>query len=277
MTDANLWNQLRIWPIVNILAAFYKFFEWLHIPGPLGFAIILLTIVIRVILYPLMNAQMKSAKKMADLKPHMDALHAQHKDDKKKLQQAQMDLYKEHGINPAAGCLPLLVQMPVLIALYNVFYQVLGNGNIAKVVEEINQVVYAPWLRLTNFDLTFFGANLAVKPSEWQTQGIWLLSIPLITGLLQWWQMKLMIPSQSSGPASPSSRLGQNSTSMSKKDEKKEEKKEDMGAEMQKQMAMITPVMFGFFALQFPLGLSLYWNIFGLFGIMQQVRVNAHK
>ena len=64
---------------------------------------------------------------------------------------------------------------------------------------------------------------------------------------------------------------------MSKKDEKKEEKKEDMGAEMQKQMAMITPVMFGFFALQFPLGLSLYWNIFGLFGIMQQVRVNAHK
>ena len=277
MTNANLWNQLLIWPIVNILAAFYKFFEWLHIPGPLGFAIILLTIVIRVILYPLMNAQMKSAKKMADLKPHMDALHAQHKDDKKKLQQAQMDLYKEHGINPAAGCLPLLVQMPVLIALYNVFYQVLGNGNIAKVVEEINQVVYAPWLRLTNFDLTFFGANLAVKPSEWQTQGIWLLSIPLITGLLQWWQMKLMIPSQSSGPASPSSRLGQNSTSMSKKDEKKEEKKEDMGAEMQKQMAMITPVMFGFFALQFPLGLSLYWNIFGLFGIMQQVRVNAHK
>ncbi|MEK7587240.1 MAG: YidC/Oxa1 family membrane protein insertase [Patescibacteria group bacterium] len=273
MTDANLWNQLLIWPIVNILAAFYKFFEWLHIPGPLGFAIILLTIVIRVILYPLMNAQMKSAKKMADLKPHMDALHAQHKDDKKKLQQAQMDLYKEHGINPAAGCLPLLVQMPVLIALYNVFYQVLGNGNIAKVVEEINQVVYAPWLRLTNFDLTFFGANLAVKPSEWQTQGIWLLSIPLITGLLQWWQMKLMIP------APQTSDLGRKTSE--KKDLKSEvqspKSNSDTGAEMQKQMAMITPVMFGFFALQFPLGLSLYWNIFGLFGIMQQVRVNAHK
>ena len=278
MTNPNLWNQFLIWPIVNILAAFYKFFEWLHIPGPLGFAIILLTIVIRVILYPLMNAQMKSAKKMADLKPHMDAIHAKHKDDKTKLQQAQMDLYKQHGINPAAGCLPLLVQMPVLIALYNVFYQVLGNGNIAKVMEEINQVVYAPWLRLTNFDLTFFGANLAVKPSEWQTQGIWLLSIPLITGLLQWWQTKLMLPASVGNSKSQAPNPKQiPSTNDTNSKQKPEEKKEDMGAEMQKQMAMITPVMFGFFALQFPLGLSLYWNIFGLFGIMQQLRVNAHK
>lgn len=267
MTNPTLWNQLLIWPIVNVLAAFYKFFEWLHIPGPLGFAIILLTIVIRVILYPLMNAQMKSAKKMADLKPHMDAIHAKHKDDKTKLQQAQMDLYKQHGINPAAGCLPLLVQMPVLIALYNVFYQVLGNGNIDKVAEEINQVVYAPWLRLTNFDLIFFGANLGIKPSQWQTHGIWLLSIPVITGLLQWWQTKLMMPSS----------VPPGGTSAGKPVNIQGEKKEDMGAEMQKQMAMITPVMFGFFALQFPLGLSLYWNIFGLFGIMQQLRVNAHK
>jgi YidC/Oxa1 family membrane protein insertase len=273
MTDPNLWNQLLIWPIVNILAAFYKFFEWLHIPGPLGFAIILLTIVIRVILYPLMNAQMKSAKKMADLKPHLDALGAKHKDDKTKLQQAQMDLYKQHGINPAAGCLPLLVQMPVLIALYNVFYQVLGNGNIAKVAEEINQVVYAPWLRLTNFDLMFFGANLGIKPSQWQTHGIWLLSIPVITGLLQWWQTKLMMPA----PSNTKSEILMTKPSFAKASAGKEEKKEDMGAEMQKQMAMITPVMFGFFALQFPLGLSLYWNIFGLFGIMQQLRVNAHK
>ena len=61
-----------------------------------------------------------------------------------------------------------------------------------------------------------------------------------------------------------------------KKDDK-EKKPQDTAAEVQKQMAMITPIMFGYFAFQFPLGLALYWNVFGLFGIMQQLRVNAQK
>lgn len=263
MTDPNLWNQLLIWPIVNVLVAFYKLFEWLHVPGPLGFAIIGMTVVIRLLLYPLMQAQLKSAKKMANLKPHLDAINAKHKNDKPALQQAQLALYKEHGVNPAAGCLPLLIQMPVLIALYNVFYQVLGNGNLTKLIEEINAILYVPVLKLTNLDLTFFGVNLGLKPEAWATQGWWLLSIPLVTALLQWWQSKLMIPPSSGHvPATEG---------------KKEEKKEDMMGDMQKQMAMITPIMFGFFAFQFPLGLSLYWNVFGLFGIMQQLRVNAEN
>lgn len=275
MINPTLWNQLLVWPIINLLVAFYKFFEWLHFPGPLGFAVIALTIIIRLILYPLMAAQMKSAKKMQKLKPHLDAINAKHKDDKKALQQAQLDLYKEHGVNPAAGCLPLLVQMPVLIALYNVFYQVLQNGNITNLVSDINHVVYASSLRLSDLDLTFFGMNLGVKPSEWTTHGMWLLAIPVITAGLQWWQSKLMIPSTSSGPAVPTSRPGQKLAKVEKKDEEK--KPEDTAMEMQKQMAMITPVMFGIFAYQFPLGLALYWNVFGLFGIIQQLRINAEK
>ena len=143
MTNPNLWNQLLVWPILNLLMILYKGFEWMHVPGPLGFAVIGLTIIIRLVLYPLMQAQMKSAKKMATIKPHMDALNVKHKGDKQGLQQAQLALYKEHGVNPAAGCLPLLIQMPVLIALYNVFYQVLNNGNLQKVAEEINQVMYS--------------------------------------------------------------------------------------------------------------------------------------
>jgi len=90
-----------------------------------------------------------------------------------------MALYKEHGVNPAAGCLPLLIQMPVLIALYNVFYQVLNSGNITKELAIINKVVYHPALKITNLDLNFFGINLALKPSSWQTHGWWLLSVPL--------------------------------------------------------------------------------------------------
>ncbi len=272
----NIFNVVFRVPILNLLVAFYKLFEFLHIPGPLGWAVIALTLVIRLVLYPLMATQMKSARKMAKIKPHMDALNAKHKNDKQALQQAQMALYKEHGINPAAGCLPLLVQLPVLIALYNVFYEVLNSGgNIAKVINHINSIVYLPSLHLTKLDLTFLGINLGIKPSEWQKYGIWLLAVPIITGLLQWYQSKLMMP-PAPAPA------------LVKKDDQKEpssvpqggttaggeKKPEDTAGEMQKQMMMITPVMFGFFALQFPLGLALYWNVFGLFGIIQQLQIN---
>lgn len=283
MTDPSLWNQILIWPIMNLLVMFYKFSEWLQLPGPLGFAIIFLTIVMRLILYPLMQAQLKSAKKMAAMKPHIDALNAKHKDDKKALQQAQLDLYKEHGVNPAAGCLPLLVQFPVLIALYNVFYSVFTSGDMTAIVAQINQIVYSPALRLSTIDLSFFGVNLGIKPSSFQTNGWWLLSIPIITGLLQWYQTKLMIlPSSGQVPSAASGQqtAGKNKSSGKKLlagTEKPEEKKVDTAMEMQKQMAMITPIMFGYFALQFPLGLALYWNVFGLFGIMQQMRVNNTK
>lgn len=277
MTDANLWNQLLVWPIINTLMALYKLFEWLHVPGPLGFAVIGLTIVIRLLLYPLMHAQLKSAKKMQNLKPHMDAIHVKHKGDKQALQQAQLALYKEHGVNPAAGCLPLLIQMPVLIALYNVFYQVLNNGNLEKVLADLNAVAYASWLHVQTLDLTFFGINLGLKPSAWQTAGWWLLSVPIITGLLQWWQSKLMMPATSSTKSqAPSSKQIQKSNDQ--KEKKQEEKKpDDMAADMQKQMMFITPIMFGYFAFQFPLGLALYWNVFGLFGIMQQLSVNREN
>jgi YidC/Oxa1 family membrane protein insertase len=273
MTNPNIWNQLLIWPIVNVLVALYKGFEYLHIPGPLGFAVIGLTILIRLLLYPLMQAQLKSAKKMANLKPHLDNLNAKHKNDKQALQQAQLALYKEHGVNPAAGCLPLLIQMPILIALYNVFYQVLNNGNLEKEIETINQVVYHPALKLTTIDLSFFGANLGIKPAQWQTHGWWLLLIPLITAGLQWYQSKLMMPA---GTVNPKSEI-LNPKQIQKSKNQKEEKKEDTAGDIQKQMMLITPIMFGYFAFQFPLGLALYWNIFGLFGIMQQLKVNKDR
>ena len=108
---------MLIWPILNILIALYKGLALLKIPGAFGFAIIILTIIIRGLLTPFTKAQLKSAKKMQDLKPQLDELSRKHKGDKTKLQQAQMSLYKEAGINPAAGCLPLLVQIPIFISL----------------------------------------------------------------------------------------------------------------------------------------------------------------
>ena len=261
MTNPTLWNQLLMWPIINVLAAFYKLFEFLGVPGPLGFAIILLTVVILGVLHPLMIAQLRSAKKMSALKPQLDEIAARHKGDKAKIQQAQLALYQEQGVNPAAGCLPLLIQMPVLIALYNVFLQVLSNGNGQQLVSDINQILYVPALQLTSLDLHFFGINLGIKPSAWQTAGWWLLAVPVVTGLLQWYQARLAL---SLGKPAATKALAVN----------KEKKPEDTAMEVQRQMALITPIMFGYFALQFPVGVALYWNLFGLFGIMQQLAVN---
>lgn len=255
MTDPSIWNQLLIWPILNILIAIYKGLAFLKVPGAFGFAIIGLTILIRGVLTPVTKAQLKSAKKMQDLKPHLDELSKKHKDDKTKLQQAQLALYKDAGVNPAAGCLPLLVQIPVFISLYNVFIQVL-DGSGTEFISKVNQVLYHPALRIEGLDLNFFGIGLAVKPNQWQTQGIWLLAIPVITGLLQYWQTRLMIP-----PAPKKDPAAQ----------------EDQMMQMQKQMGLMMPVMIGFFALSFPVGLSLYWNTFSVFGIIQQIQINKGK
>lgn len=95
-----------------------------------GMAIILLTILIKLILFPLTSKQMKSMKAMQKLQPEMDKLKKKFKDDKEQLQKGMMDLYKENNINPAAGCLPLLIQMPILIVFYRVLidWEVLQNN-----------------------------------------------------------------------------------------------------------------------------------------------------
>lgn len=286
MTDPTIWNQFFIWPILNALIALYKTFEYLSFPGPLGFAIISLTIIMRFILWPVMAIQMHSAKKMQRLKPHLDELTKKHKEDKQALQKAQMELYKEHNVNPAAGCLPLLLQMPVLIALYNVFHHLFQITDVAKIISEVNGVVYLPWLRLTSFDLTFLGIDLTLKPSQWQTHGYWLFVIPVATAFLQWFQTNLMIQQSKSTPLSPPPPPPSPPPAMKSKKkniatvgtqtlEKKDEKPvEDMTADIQKQMAIISPLMFGYFAFQFPIGLALYWNVFGIFGIIQTKLIN---
>lgn len=246
---------------MNLLIGIYKFLEIAHIPGAFGWAIVVLTVLIRGALNPLTKKQMESAKKLQAIKPHMDELHKKHKDDRKKLQEEQMKLYQEHGINPAAGCLPLLISFPILIGLYRVFVDVLSTGSIEEAVRQINEIMYFDFLHIQELNLWFFGLNLAEKPSQWQTAGWWLLAIPVITGVLQYYQMKSTQAMQTPAivPA--------------KKQEKKKDDKEsaaDMAASMQKQMAIIFPFMIGFFSYSFPIGLALYWNTFSLMTIWSQ-------
>lgn len=258
----DIFNTFLFGPVINLLVALIQGLEFLHIPGAFGFSIIILTIVIRLAVWPLMSTQLKSAKKMQELKPHLDALKTKHKDDKQGLAAAQMALYKEHGINPAGGCLPALIQIPIIIALYQTIFAFFEPNNLAR----INNVLYVPsWHFVTPPNLNFFGVNLAIKPSDFAQAGVLLLLIPIITALLQLIQSKMMVPEK------PLKEY----PSDSPKEVKEKESTEDSMAMMQTQMMYMMPLMVGYFAFTFPIGIALYWNTFTVLGIVQQYKISG--
>lgn len=254
----DIFNLVLINPIFNVLIAFYKALSFTGLPGALGFAIILLTVLIRVILWPLTTAQLRSAKKMASLKPHLDRIKVEHGHDKVRHQQEISKLYKEQGINPLAGCLPLVLQIPVFIALYNVLLNIVQFDK-ADFLTSVNRHLYTPSLHLDKIpDTSFLGLNLAAKPNQWQQIGVAILIIPVITGVLQLIQSKMMVPAQAAKSTKPA---------------KSGESMQDSMSQVQGQMTYIMPVMIAFFSYGFPLGLSLYWNTFTVIGIIQQYLV----
>src|SRR5688572_2489666 len=116
----NIFTVLVEQPITNILAAIYQGLLALHLPYALGFSIIALTVFLRLLLYPLTLSQIKTQKKMQDMAPLLSKIKEKHKGDMKRQQEATMALYREHSLNPAAGCLPALLQLPIFFGLYGV-------------------------------------------------------------------------------------------------------------------------------------------------------------
>ena len=110
-------NTIIIHPMTVALGYFYNFTEILGIPN-YGLAIILFTVALKLILYPLTVKQIKSMKHMQEVQPRMKEIQERYKDNKQMQQQKMMELYKETGFNPLAGCLPLLVQMPILMGIF---------------------------------------------------------------------------------------------------------------------------------------------------------------
>jgi len=219
-------------PILNSLLWLYQ------ITGHnLGFAIILLTLVIRGILIPFTLPQLKSAKKMALLKPELDALKKKHGADKKLFQQKQMEFYKTHNVNPAAGCLPFIAQFVVLIALYQVFMKTLGGDGMG----EINS--------------SFLLWDLRAKDTTY--------ILPILAGLLQFIMSLTILPAVENEPE--------------KRPGTKEQKQDvaDMATSMQQQMVFMMPIMTVIFSIQFPSGLALYWVITTAFSLVQQLIVSG--
>ena len=221
-------------PINAVLYQALLFFYHLF-GGNLGLSVIAITIVTKVILLPLILPSLRSAKKMQDLKPELDRLKAKHTD-KAALQQAQVALYKEKGINPAAGCLPQIVQIIILISLYQVFMYFLKQSSIGGTV--LNP--YFLYLDLTKPDRTYI--------------------MPILAGISQLVFSLMMQSGIESHVENPKQ----------KDAKKKEENSLEMASSMQQQMVYMMPAMTVIISLNFQSGLVLYWVVSTVFSLVQQ-------
>lgn len=254
-----MWHSLFYQPLLNALILFYQFFG-----QNLGLAIIGLTVFIRAALTPLTLPSLKSAQKIKLLQPELEKLKQKYAKDRQQLAQAQLKLYQKHGVHPASGCLPQIIQIIILIALFQAFSQVLkANGNI---VANLNQLLY-PSLQLasdTVINTKFFYLDLT-RPDLFnipsfkifnftisQLPGVFLLAAAAV----QFASSKLMLPAVKVTQAQA---------------EKTKEQTDDMAATMQQQMLYLMPLMTLFIGFRFPSGLVLYWLTFSVFMFFQQL------
>ena len=143
-----LWNALLVHPLINLLVLADYFIH------DFGLAVVIVTVAIRLALFPVFRSQVRSSRAMQELAPALNDIKKKYGKDRAQLQQEQMKLYKERGISPLGGCLPMLVFFPVLFAMYAAFQQVGGlSGAHALTAEQLRDTVMWPFLRFTVADL----------------------------------------------------------------------------------------------------------------------------
>ena len=197
----------------------------------LGLAIIVLTLILKSLLFPITLNSLRAAEKMKRLQPELDNLKKKHKKDPKKLQQAQVDLFKRHKVNPLTSFIPQIIQIIVFIMLYRLLMGFLNTGEVNG--EVIN--THFLWFDLTKSDPYYI--------------------LAIITASSQFALSYLMQAKKS----------GKEKDKLPKKDEK-----QNMMAGMSKSMMYVMPLISGFFALKFPSGLVVYWITSNLFSLAQQ-------
>lgn len=229
----NIFYTFLLQPIFNLLVFLYNI-----IPGAdVGFAIIALTILIKVALWPLMSSSLKSQKAMQELQPKLDALKAEHGTDKEALSKAMMKLYQDEKVNPLASCLPILIQLPVLIALY----QVLFHGFDATALNQLYTFIKNPG----DINTIFLGLIDLEKNNLW---------LAVLAGVLQFFQTRMLMQRQP--PKAVAKTEGA--------------KDESMLASMNKSMMYMMPIMTVLIGMKLPGGLTLYWVTVTVFSIVQQ-------
>lgn len=214
----------------------------------LGVAIIEISLFSRLIFYPFIKQQTHYSRKMSELQPHLSNLKEKHKGDKQAFATAQMALFKEHGVNPAAGCLPAIVQIVILFGLLGAMNQILTM--------KLN----------TNFAIW----DMA-KPDAFKIAGF-PFALPgvlvVVAAVTQYVQTKMMMPVKApKKEEKPASAKGSG-----------EAKKGDFMSEFadaQSSMIWMFPLIFLFLGTQWPSGLALYWSISSLIAIVQQYRISG--
>lgn len=218
---STLFHVILYQPILNIFVFLYNI-----IPGhDIGVVILLITVLVRAAVYPLMSSSIKSQKSVQDLQPKIAEIKQLYKNDQQKQAAATMQLYKENKVNPFASCLPLLIQLPILIALYMVMRDGLVADNLGK---DLYSFMYNPG-KLNNISFWIFDM---AKPN---------IVLAVLAGAAQFFQTKAMLVKQ------PPKNVNEGA------------KDEQMMAMMNKQMLYFMPVMTVFIGATLPAGLTLYW------------------
>ncbi len=218
-----VWNNLFLNPMLNGLLLLYRFLGHNYV-----LSIIAFTVIARLITLPLTRQQMRSTKAMSDLQPKLQELQKKYANDKEKLSQAQMELYREAGVNPLGGCLPLLIQMPFFIGVYQSIIQTLSDNPLQLI--NLSQRIYPslPALSaLVPLNSEFLWLDL-VKPDP-------TYILPVLVAGTMWLYQKMMTSSTATT--------------------------DPQQAAMTQSMAITMPLMFGFMATQFSSGLSIYFVV----------------
>lgn len=210
--------------------------------GNYGIAIILFTIVIKVVLLPLTFKQLQSTKAMNEIQPELKKMQEKYKNDKNTLNEKTMSLYKEYNINPMAGCLPLLIQMPILFGLFAALrtpidYVFAGDAAAAAIATS------APFLWMANLvdpDVLTVAFTIPLLGNKIP----WIL--PIIAAVTTYFSM-VMSAGKQKGGTQPQS---------------------------MKTMSIMMPLMILFWGVSFPAGLTLYWAVSNVFQMIQQYFLN---
>lgn len=249
---SSLWNTIFYFPLINAIVGLYRLTQ------DLGLSIILLTVGLRLIMTPLVVPSLRLSKKMQELAPELAKLKEQYKDDKQGLMTAQTALYKQHGANPASGCLPQIIQLIVLFALFKVFTSVLSTNG-SEFVNSINPMLYSFNQLPADFQLStdFLGINLSkqnIIPLPGLPFGIPGILVFLAAGI-QLVSSVMMMPAV------------KKEAIIARKTEKSSD---DMMAGFQQQSLYLFPLMTLIFGYSMSAGLMLYWMFFSLISIFQQ-------
>lgn len=243
MSIGDLFHIALYQPFLNALMVLYRF-----LGQDMGVAIIVLTLVIKVVLFYPSLSQLKAQRSLQETQPKLKALKEKYKGKQEEYSKAVLAFYKENKVNPLASCLPLLIQLPILIALYQVFIAgVVPDPTTGLLAPKQLESLYAP-LR------DFFSS------SQLHTMSLGLFDIShrkniilaVLAALATFWQSRMLLAKR------PPKEAGTGG------------KDEDQAAAMNRNMAYIMPIATFFFSYTFPAGLALYWLVSTLFQVLQQ-------